>query len=210
MQRAKRNVVLGLGLGLVALCGTPALAGSHLWRFNEVFSNADGTIQFIEMMECCGAANEVALSGKWILSNTTGNQFNYPANLPLGSTANKHLLLATAGFAALPGAPTPDYIIVDNFFDLNQELLTYWLYPAATFMFGPGALPTDGIMSLNVDGTTGVNSPTNFADETGSVDASSGTAVPTASQWGLVVMTLALLIGGTMMSAKRRGEKAAG
>jgi len=27
---------------------TPALAGSHMWRFNEVFSDASGTIQFIE------------------------------------------------------------------------------------------------------------------------------------------------------------------
>ncbi|MHC4981277.1 MAG: hypothetical protein ACYTGT_20015 [Planctomycetota bacterium] len=156
------------GIGLIAitcvsLASAPALAGSHLWRFNEVFSNSDGTIQFIELEECCGAANEIALSGKWVRSDSTGNQYNFSANLPAGSTANKHLLLATAGFAALPGAPTPDHIIPDGFFDINGDTLRYWTYPAAVWSFSPGDLPTDGINSLSNDLSTGCNSPTNFA-----------------------------------------------
>jgi hypothetical protein len=147
----------------VAITSAPALAGSHLWRFNEVFSNADGTIQFIELEECCGAANETALSGKWVRSDSTGNQYNFPANLPAGTTANKHILLATAGFAALPGAPAPDHIIPDGFFDINGDTLRYWNYAAAVWTFGAGDLPTDGINSLANDLSTGCNSPTNFA-----------------------------------------------
>lgn len=154
-----------------------AHAGSHSWRIHEIFSNADGTIQFIEMEECCGSSVETALGGKWIRSAATGNQFDFPASIS-GDTANQYLLLATAGFAALPGAPTPDYIISDNFFATGGDTLTYWMYPPATMTFGAGALPLDGINSLDRDGTTGLNSPTNFAGVTGTVDASGGTGGP--------------------------------
>jgi hypothetical protein len=34
---------------LITLTGTPAPAFFHLWRFTEFFSNADGTVQFIEL-----------------------------------------------------------------------------------------------------------------------------------------------------------------
>ncbi len=176
-----RNRIIVSGLVCVAaltLAAPPALAGSHLWRINEVFSSADGSVQFIEMKECCGANNETGLSGKWVRSLTTGNQFNFPGNLPC-CTANRHLLLATEAFAALPGAPKPDYTISENFFDLDEDTLTYWMYGAATFTFGLGELPTDGTHSLvclagGGGGCTAtaseVNSPTNFAGETGSVE----------------------------------------
>ena len=176
-----RTIVLGLiCVVLCALAAPSALAGSHLWRIHEVFSSADGSVQFIEMEECCGADNETYLGGKWILSDTTGSQFIFPGNLPCSNcTANRHLLLATAAFAALPDAPTPDYTITENFFDLNADTLTYWMYGAATFPFGLGDLPIDGTHALVcLDGggggctttATEVNSPTNFAGETGSVE----------------------------------------
>ncbi|MCH8164509.1 MAG: hypothetical protein IH889_02765 [Planctomycetes bacterium] len=164
-----------MSVGLVGIAGPQAMAGSHSWRINEVFSNADGTIQFIELKECCGAANEIFLTGKWVRSQATGNEFLFPGNLPPGSTANKHLLLATPGFAALPGAPTPDYIIPAGFFAINGDTIEYWFYTPATLTFGPGELPTDCITSLHDGGAgpnfTGPNSPTNFAGETASVDA---------------------------------------
>jgi hypothetical protein len=154
-----------------ALLAAPARGGSHLWVINEIFSNADGTIQFVELHECCGAANEIFLANKWVRSESTGNQFVFPANLPPGSTANKYLLLATECYAALPGAPAPDYIIQDRFFDTTQDTLTYWFYPKATMSFSPGELPLNGIESLDRDGVTGPNSPTNFSDESASVVA---------------------------------------
>ncbi len=176
-----RTIVLGLiCVALLTLAAPPALAGSHLWVIHEVFSSADGSVQFIEMEECCGADNEIFINGRWILSDTTGNQFVFPANLPPGTTANAHLLLATEAFAALPGAPTPDYIISENFFDLHEDTLNYWLYTAAKFPFGLGDLPTNGTDSLVcVTGDAGgctatateVNSPTNFDGDTGSVEA---------------------------------------
>ncbi|MFP6607219.1 MAG: hypothetical protein VCC19_11635, partial [Myxococcota bacterium] len=51
---------LAFALGLWATCHAgPALAGIHTWDVNEVFSNADGTIQFVELWEAAGGAGEV-------------------------------------------------------------------------------------------------------------------------------------------------------
>ncbi len=185
----------------VALLAADVQAGSHLWRFNEIFSNADGTIQFIELKECCGSSMEVGLAGKWVLSDATGNQFFFPSNL-IPPTANKHLLLATAGFAALPGAPTPDHIIVDGFLTLGADTLRYWSYSAATMPYADGDLPSDGIMSLALDGSVAVNSPTNYAGQTGSVNAGP-LPIPTVSQWGLVALALAVLTAGTIVFVRQ-------
>lgn len=160
----------GFGVALSALLAgaAPVSAASHLWRFNEIYSNSDGTIQFIEMKECCGASSEWGLSGKWILAVNAGNQFFFDENLS-GDTANRHLLIATAGFAALSGVPEPDFIMADGFLPFDGDTLEYWLYLPPTWSYGKGDLPLDGIMSLNEDLTTGVNSPTNYAGDTGSV-----------------------------------------
>jgi hypothetical protein len=155
----------------------PALAGSHLWVINEIFSNVDGTVQFIEMHVPVDAANETNIGGKWVESATTGNQYVFPGNLPPGSTAFAYLLLATEAFADLEGAPTPDHIIPSNFFDLDTDTIRWWAYGNGDLSFSSGELPLDGIMSLNRDGSTGINSPTNFNGETGSVDAGAS-AVP--------------------------------
>jgi hypothetical protein len=148
----------------------PAHGASHLWRFNEVFSNADGSIMFIEMKECCGAANETYLANKWVKSDVTGQMYTFPSNLPCTNcTANKFLLLATPGFANLPGAPAPDFIIQPDFFSTKSDTLRYWSYSAATWSFA--GVPTDGVQSLDRLGNILNNSPTNFAGQTGSVIA---------------------------------------
>lgn len=199
-----------LGLLIVTLCFTlfadagKAEAGSHLWRVQELFSNPDGTIQFIEMKECCGASSEVGLNGKWVQSAASGLQYVFPENLT-GDTSDRRLLLATAGFAALPGAPMPDHIIPDNFFSTNADTITYWMYGAATLTFASGELPSDGLNSLDRSGTTAVNSPTNYAGETGSVDVSVGGG-PTeflrgdANQNGMVEIADSISILGVLFS----------
>ena len=167
----KRWIDLLLPL-LSLLAGQPALAASHQWRFNELFSNADGTIQFIEMQECCGFTGETSLSSKWILAVHVDHKYTFRSNLT-GNTANKYLLLATQGLADTPGAPAPDFIIPNGFLPLNGDTLEYApYYDTATRIYG--ALPQDGISSLEVGpgpdrrahryyygNTTPINSPTN-------------------------------------------------
>jgi hypothetical protein len=184
------------------LVSSPAWAASHLWVVNEIFSNPDGTVQFIELHVPCtvGCSAENSLNFKWVKSVSTNNQENFTANVP-GNTSLKYLLLGTQAFADLPGAPTPDYIIVDNFFNINGDELLYWTYNTGDLQFDPGELPTDGILSLNRNGTTGTNSPTNYAGVSGSVDASPN--VPAASTWGLVAMLVLLAAGGAALITRR-------
>ncbi len=160
---------------LVALIGSPAGAASHSWRVNEVFSNADGTIQFIELKECCGFAAENAVGLKRIVSQATGNVYVIPGNVA-GSTAAKSLLFATAGYAAL-GGPQPDFPLnplPDGFFDVTGDTVRYGINPPANqySFFNFGAVPTDGCNSMNSTGpAVATNTPKNFSNATGTVFA---------------------------------------
>jgi hypothetical protein len=176
----KRTLLIASAVGLL---GLSARAGSHTWDFTEAFSNADGTIQFLELRECCGGMFETGINGHTISSNT--NNFVLPGPALTPPTSNKHYLIATADFAALPGAPTPDAIIPGGtlpfFFSTAGDSVTY--APWDTWNFG--ALPTDGINSLKRNGTVSANDPTNYAGTTGSVDASPSTAFCDASDGSL-------------------------
>jgi hypothetical protein len=161
---------------LVALCFAcvafpqAAAAKSHLWKFTEVFSNAGGSVQFIEMFvfDPAGTA-ETKLKNQTLVSNS--HTFVFPNDLPNQNTFHTWILIATPAFAALPGAPVPDYTIPPNFFDPAGDQLRY----RTTLDILPlplGAVPVDGILSYLRNGSTAVNSPTNFAGASGSVDAS--------------------------------------
>lgn len=190
--------------GLTARLGLPALASSHTWDVNEVFSNADGTIQFIELREANGGASELGVLGHAMISDAESFTIMGAALTP--PTTNKFYLIATQSFADLPGASTPDAIIpigVIPFMSVNGDTITYDPWDSLTF--GMGVLPTDGITSLNRNLSTGVNSPTNYAGTTGAVDASGpDEPVPAASTWGVVVMSLVMACAGTMLVIRGR------
>lgn len=173
MRKIRTLTIVGtLGAILViGALGQPAQAALHGWDINEIYSNADGTIQFIEMVEGLGLAGETVLTSGKIKSNA--NEFTFPSNL-LGDTTFKKVLIATSAFAALPGTPTPDYDnLPDNFFATTGDTLTFMntdditIYDTITFV--SGELPLCGTLSMNDDKTTGTNSPTNFAGGTGPI-----------------------------------------
>jgi hypothetical protein len=150
-------------------------AASHLWKISEVFSNADGSIQFVELHECCGAAAENFIRNLEFTSEATGSVFKFPSDLT-GSTSRRYLLLATQSFADQPGAPAPDYIIPPNFVAITGDKL--WYSEARnydSFTFGAEALPLDGINSIQVTDygrdlfETKPNNPTNYSGVAGLV-----------------------------------------
>jgi hypothetical protein len=175
---------------IVALAPTVAQANFHLWQVKEVFSNHDGSVQFIELFN--SFSNEQFISGHAVRANSDGAIKNYPftGNLTVpagGTTAGKHMLLATPGFAALAGGVTPNFTLPDPavngpFFDPNATSITITFDGSSdSFAFAGATLPTDGINSLtdanafgspnnptNIGAT--MNSPTNFAGAVGSVD----------------------------------------
>jgi hypothetical protein len=142
-------------------------AAFHLWSISEIYSNSDGSVQFVELFT--SSSGQTLTSGTHIVSNA--HTFTFPSGLSQDTT-NKHMLLATAGFGALAGGVTPDFTIPSNFFSVAGDTITYQgtVFPGTTF----GAAPTDGVKSLNYPGASQVtNSPTNLAGASGSVNLSS-------------------------------------
>lgn len=137
----------------------------HLYRINELYSNADGTIQFIEMI--VGPFNgESFWQGQSISVSQGGttHRFVFPTNLPSSATANTTVLIATQGFADV-GIVAPDYVVPDGFLFVAGGTLDFAGVDAMVY----GALPADGTQSLSRNGATAANSPRNFAGETGMV-----------------------------------------
>ena len=158
-----------IGSMVVGACAGFAYGGAHTWDVSEVFSNADGSIQFVELVEGNGTPGEVGVGNKVVSSLSLGTAFTIAQNVA-EPTSNRHLLFATQAFAKLPGAPVPDQIIPSNmipFFDVNGDSVSYGAFD--TFTFGP--VPLDGINSMNDGGFIALNSPTNYAGDTGVVDA---------------------------------------
>jgi hypothetical protein len=151
-----------MAASLVALAPM-ALADNHNWEIVEIFSSADETVQFIELFNLEKDENVLSETS---IATASGSFFAFPSNLPSTATENKRVLLATAAFAAIPGAPTPNYIIPAGFLERLGDTVTYAGTPHAV-SFGP--LPADGLKSINASGAMATNSPTNFAGQTGSV-----------------------------------------
>jgi hypothetical protein len=155
--------------GLFALLATTAAASFHTFNIQQLYSNADGTIQFIVLKEMDGANDQELLGGHAITSTQalTQHLFVFPNNLPSSNTANHSVLIATAGFTAL-GLITPDYTIPAGFLFTDGGTVNYaGILPSVTY----AALPTDGVTALNSDGSTGQNLARNFAGATASVAA---------------------------------------
>ena len=176
MRRSSLSVLFFCALAVTS----PAFAGAHTWRISEIFTNASGTVQFVELF-CVSGSGENFVGGLQVTTGT--NTFSFPGNLA-GSTLNKRLLLGTAAYAALPGAPAPDYTIPANFFAVGGSF-TIRYNPGGNYdsnVVGAGAIPTGGINSLTWTTFNGgntadtfvtnlANSPQNFSGATGSVNA---------------------------------------
>jgi len=202
--------IRGLALWAVALStlvSGSAQAKSHLWKFTEIFSSADGSVQFVEML-----VTDPAGTGEWVIQGmelrSDANSYIFPNNLPMENTFERWLLIATPAFAELSGAPTPDFEIPAGFFDPTGDTLVY-RNGLDGFAIPPGVMPTDGVHSLERDLTTPVNSPTNFAGNTGSVTVASD-AIPLLPPWGALLGLLLLLALGWPALARRGRSRATG
>jgi hypothetical protein len=157
----------------LALCcslfvAAPVRAAFHLWSISEIYSNSDGSVQFIELFTNSPFQTNTSSPFAHIDSTATGHVFTFSSDLSVDTT-NKHMLLATAGFGLLAGGVTPDFTIPSHFFSPAGDTVTFanTLFPPATF----GATPTDGVHSFSFPGgSTIVNSPTNLAGTSGSVN----------------------------------------
>src|SRR4051812_7824224 len=101
-------------IGAIALALAAPLAGAsfHTFVLEQLYSNADGTVQFIVLHEAFGAGGEQFLQGHQLTVSHNGalKTLTFDHALANGSTAGKRALIATQGFAAL-GVVTPDYVV---------------------------------------------------------------------------------------------------
>src|SRR6476660_7423875 len=95
---------------VLSLCATPPAARAffHLWQIQEVFTNTDGSVQFVEMWD--PNPGETVMTGKTITATvgSTTKTFTFPS-FPNKNTQKQSVLIATTGFGSLTGGVTPDF-----------------------------------------------------------------------------------------------------
>ena len=171
------------------VAASAARAEYHTFQVEQIFSNADGTVQFVVMYEFAGVNGENMWMGNELISTYNGGSqtFTFNKNLPggiadgyydygmgaLAQTANKRVLIATRGFATL-GLVTPDFVVPNGFLPTGGGTLNYAEVESVTF----GALPTDGVHAIDRNGAEIQNLATNFAGKSASVTVAAGPAVP--------------------------------
>ena len=155
---------------MLAIGASVASAAFHLFTIDQIYSNADGSVQFIVLREFTGSNGENVWSGQKLTNTGAGGTktFTFPSDLPRFQTAGRRALVATEGFAAL-GIVAPDYVVPNGFLATGGGTLNYagvdqWTYPA---------LPTNGVKALDRSGATIDNLATNFAGTSASVAAGS-------------------------------------
>lgn len=166
MRRILGSIVV---VGGLVLAPHVAHASFHLWTIEEVYSNASGDIQYIEL--ATSANSQQFLNGATIVatSNAGTITFTFPGNS--GSpTAGKTLLIATPGFSRLAGAVTPDFTLpCGPFFDPADMTITIDFGAGSNIETITTGVPTNGTSSYN-NGTVAAASPKNFAGSTGTLN----------------------------------------
>lgn len=155
--------LLAAVLALASLAAIPAARATfHTFVVEEIYSNADGSVQFVVLHENQGFAGQDLFAGHALTSSGAGGTktFIFPTNLPSGATAGKRVLIATSGFAAL-GLVAPNYVIPNGFVPLNGGTVDFAGVSSMTY----AALPTDGTNALYRGGAVGQNLATNFGGQ---------------------------------------------
>ena len=163
MRRIAARLLALIAAGLFA---ASAHATFHTYVINEIYSNADGTVQFVELREAGGMFGQNFFAGVTLTasSGSSTRTFTFPGNLPSFNTAGTFVLIATQGFADL-GIVAPDYIVPNNFLFQPNGSINFGDVDFVSY----AQLPGDGTTSINRNGVPQTNSPRNFAGQTGTV-----------------------------------------
>src|SRR5690242_10933126 len=161
-QKLSAALLIVLGMAFAA----PAAASFHLWFMNQVYSNASGSVQFLELTALAPEQQFTSFHSLKVSGGGVTHTFNLTTNLP-GDTSQRKFLFGTQSFAAL-GIVQPDYVVPDNFFPIGGGTIL-WAEGADTWTYQP--LPTDGVLAFNRDNSTSTNAPVNFAGQSGTVSA---------------------------------------
>lgn len=152
-------------LAIIFVCSglvQPALADFDQWQISELYSSADGSVQYIELQTT--ASNQGDLSGLSLTATDDSSQqqssLTLDSNL-VGETANSSLLLATAAFEQQTGL-SADFTIPQGFLPLQSGTVDF-ANGTASISYLAGQLPLNGVQAI--DGSVAPQSaiPVNFS-----------------------------------------------
>jgi len=161
VRAATAAAVLATAVAGVAQAQTPSFAVA------QVFSSADGSVQFVDLVETAGRDGQHGFTGVTLAVERDGHTrtFTFPADLPRTQTAYRHVLVASAGYLAVPAryaeyrAVIPDYVLPDRFLPAEGGTLRFGDGTAWTYE----ALPRDGFSARYApDGAVRENAVQNF------------------------------------------------
>lgn len=160
-------------VAMLLLVSPWAAATFHTFKVDQLYSNADGSIQFIVLREASNLNGQHEFAGLtlFVTQGALRKDFNFPSDLP-SNTAGRSVLIATRGFAAL-GAVAPDYTFPDRFLPVDGGVVNFAGVDTLTY----ASLPIDGVNALFRTGAVAANAPINFARATASIPATAVTSV---------------------------------
>ncbi|MFK7863621.1 MAG: c-type cytochrome [Pseudohongiellaceae bacterium] len=175
-----RTFLHGLLLTFFAM---PSFAAFDQGAIFEIFSNADGDVQYIELLTAADVNPE--LNNQSLVTRTrTGEVFNsliFPGDFTVDSSALT-FLMATQKFVDKTGLAA-DFLLPENFLPSDGGTIDL-ASGVATFTYQPGELPLNGAQSLNASGNAQIASPRNSAGEDAFV------SLPTNARFDPVASTL--------------------
>ncbi len=187
MKRAFRwSIVSTFAVVFFSVLAQPANAAFHLWRIDQVYSNADGSVQYVVMHESSGSDFESFWRGNFLQTTSaagTVQRFQFQSDLPSTNTASRMVLIATSGFAAL-NLVTPDYTVPNGFIPTGGGTLDY---ASGTDRIALPVLPSDGVTAIDRNGHDVAAVPANFAGAAAALNMPPpvGGAAPDLNQQGL-------------------------
>jgi hypothetical protein len=159
-----------------------AMADFHTFRIQQIYSNADGSVQFVVLREIKDSDGENKFAGHNLTATFNGQPayYDFPSDLPNAQTAGKYVLIGTQSLAAL-GVITPDYVMPDHFVPLADAIVNF---AGVDALYYP-ALPTDGVNAIDRDGNIVPNVAKNFAGQSAAITVPVIVPTPVANYEGL-------------------------
>lgn len=159
---------------VLALAAHGAAAAVTTFAIDEIFSNADGSLQYVVLREAAGQSGADDWAGRTLTvrRGPVFHAFTFPANLPGGATAGRRVLVASEGLAQL-GIIAPDFVVADRFLAADGGTLDFAGVDSVTY----AALPHDGTTAVTRAGASRPSAPVNFAGSSATVPLAPATAV---------------------------------
>jgi hypothetical protein len=138
------------------------------WRITEIFSNADGSVQYIKLTTA--QDNQQNLAGQRLsafdASGRAGQTFTFPSGLSSSQTAYRSVLMGTEAFSALTQLHV-DYRIPAGFLFTEGGSVRFANFD--TLSYRADQLPVNGLQAMSAARTPVTPSPSNFIGQSKNV-----------------------------------------